>query len=198
MATPPKGKDRRVQRTRQLLVQAFKDVTEEKGFEATSIQDIADRANVNRGTFYAHFEDKYALLENILREEFHDLLTRQLPPVAEWDRKTVQRLIQAVFEYFHHMRRQCHFTATNVALFERATHEELSGVLLAWLTEAKCSTCRTVSLETVALVMSSAIFGGALKWSQDCVSTSAEQMAGDVLAVILDGVAHLMPEALRA
>ena len=48
MATPPKGMDRRVQRTHQLLRQAAIETMKEKGFLALTIQDIADRANVNR------------------------------------------------------------------------------------------------------------------------------------------------------
>ncbi|GCE29255.1 hypothetical protein KDA_47390 [Dictyobacter alpinus] len=75
MATPPKNVDLRAQRTRQLLWQAFLDIMQEKGFTAMSIQEITERANVHRGTFYAHFADKYALLEAILREEFRDVLT---------------------------------------------------------------------------------------------------------------------------
>jgi len=68
MATPPKRVDRRVQRTRQLLRQAAIEIMQEKGFLEMTIQNIADRANVNRGTFYAHFADKYALLDEIIRE----------------------------------------------------------------------------------------------------------------------------------
>jgi AcrR family transcriptional regulator len=64
MATPPKGMDRRVQRTHQLLRQAAIETMKEKGFVAMTIQDIADRANVNRGTFYAHYPDKYAYWMN--------------------------------------------------------------------------------------------------------------------------------------
>lgn len=54
--------DRRVQRTRQLLRGALFSLIEEKGFEALSVQDIIDRANVGRATFYAHFENKDDLL----------------------------------------------------------------------------------------------------------------------------------------
>jgi AcrR family transcriptional regulator len=67
MATPPKNVDRRAQRTRQVLWQAFLEIMQEKGFTAMSIQEITERANVHRGTFYAHFANKYASLETILR-----------------------------------------------------------------------------------------------------------------------------------
>lgn len=54
--------DRRVQRTQQLLRSALMALIQEKGFEALSVQDIIDRANVGRATFYAHFDSKEDLL----------------------------------------------------------------------------------------------------------------------------------------
>ena len=50
--------DPRVQRTRQLLLEAFMALVQEKrNIHSISIQVIARRATVNRATFYAHFED---------------------------------------------------------------------------------------------------------------------------------------------
>jgi AcrR family transcriptional regulator len=54
--------DRRVQRTQQLLHAALMSLVQEKGFESLTVQDIIDRANVGRATFYAHFESKEDLL----------------------------------------------------------------------------------------------------------------------------------------
>jgi AcrR family transcriptional regulator len=57
-----KKDDLRVQRTQQLLRTALVSLIEEKGFEALTVQDIIDRANVGRATFYAHFDNKEDLL----------------------------------------------------------------------------------------------------------------------------------------
>ena len=58
-----RGKDdRRVQRTQQLLRTALVSLIEEKGFEALTVQDIIDRGNVGRATFYSHFDNKEDLL----------------------------------------------------------------------------------------------------------------------------------------
>ena len=54
--------DRRVRRTRKLLQDAFISLVIEKGYEKTTIQDILDRADVGRSTFYVHYRDKEALL----------------------------------------------------------------------------------------------------------------------------------------
>ena len=63
-----KAEDRRVQRTRTLLLDALLDLIAEKGYAAVTVQDIVDRANVGRSTYYAHFLDKRELKkrQNIL------------------------------------------------------------------------------------------------------------------------------------
>jgi AcrR family transcriptional regulator len=53
--------DRRINRTRKLMHEALMALIVEKGYEAVTVQDILDRADVGRSTFYAHFRDKDAL-----------------------------------------------------------------------------------------------------------------------------------------
>ena len=57
-----KQPDRRVRRTRQLLQKALIELILEKRYDKITVQDIIDRANVGRSTFYAHFQDKEDLL----------------------------------------------------------------------------------------------------------------------------------------
>lgn len=54
--------DRRTDRTRRALADALVELILEKGYEVTTVQDVLDRANVGRSTFYAHFESKEELL----------------------------------------------------------------------------------------------------------------------------------------
>jgi AcrR family transcriptional regulator len=69
-ATKEESEDLRVRRTRKLIQQAFRELTVEKGFSTITVQDIADRAMVNRSTFYRHYLDKYDLLEKHLDEVY--------------------------------------------------------------------------------------------------------------------------------
>jgi AcrR family transcriptional regulator len=54
--------DRRIQRTQQALRDALIALILEKGYDAITVQDILDRANMGRSTFYAHYRDKEELL----------------------------------------------------------------------------------------------------------------------------------------
>ena len=58
--------DRRIQKSKKYLSDAFKALILEKGYEAVTVQEIIDRANVGRSTFYAHFESKEQLLFSLL------------------------------------------------------------------------------------------------------------------------------------
>jgi AcrR family transcriptional regulator len=60
--------DRRVQKTERLLREALQSLIGEKDLDAIAVQDILDRANVGRSTFYAHFRDKEALLTSSIHE----------------------------------------------------------------------------------------------------------------------------------
>ena len=60
--------DRRVQRTRQLLRDALIALILEKGYDKITVQNIIDRANLGRSTFYAHYLDKEDLLESGLEK----------------------------------------------------------------------------------------------------------------------------------
>jgi AcrR family transcriptional regulator len=69
--TQPKTDDRRILRTRRTLTAALLSLLSERGWDELSVQDICERADIGRSTFYAHFQNKEELLAsgfNHLRE----------------------------------------------------------------------------------------------------------------------------------
>ena len=64
--------DRRITRTRIAIRNALVALIEEKGFENLSVSDIAIRADINRGTFYLHYKDKFELLEQTVDDIVQD------------------------------------------------------------------------------------------------------------------------------
>ena len=65
--------DERVIKTKKLIKTALSELIQEKGFDHVSITDLTQRANINRGTFYLHYQDKYDLLEKFENEVLDDI-----------------------------------------------------------------------------------------------------------------------------
>jgi len=65
--------DRRAIRTKKMIRNALSELIEEIGYNNISITDIAERADINRGTFYLHYTDKYDLLEKIENDVIQEL-----------------------------------------------------------------------------------------------------------------------------
>src|SRR5258708_28261651 len=74
--------DRRVARTRAMLQQAHLSLILEKGYKATTVEDICDAANVGRSTFYAHYTSKDDLRRSGLEHLRKQLVDRQKEALA--------------------------------------------------------------------------------------------------------------------
>ena len=70
----PECLDPRVRRTREMLQRSLEDLLSKRDFEKISVGDIADAATLNRATFYAHFVDKFDLLEAVVATRFQELI----------------------------------------------------------------------------------------------------------------------------
>ncbi|MEY8701311.1 TetR/AcrR family transcriptional regulator [Streptococcus ferus] len=70
--------DRRIQKSKTAIYQAFISLLNQKAYDKMTVQEIIDLANVGRSTFYAHFDTKEALLEELCQELFqHTFIERQ-------------------------------------------------------------------------------------------------------------------------
>jgi AcrR family transcriptional regulator len=65
--------DRRIVRTQDAIKKAFLELMSEKNFDSMTIQDISDRANINRATVYLHYLDKFDLLDKIMEEHITNM-----------------------------------------------------------------------------------------------------------------------------
>lgn len=65
--------DRRIAKSQEAIKKAVVELMSEKNFDDITIQEIADRANVNRGTIYLHYLDKYDLLDKLIDEHMGTL-----------------------------------------------------------------------------------------------------------------------------
>src|SRR5215211_4894393 len=99
--------DPRVTRTRKLLLDAFVSLQAEKAFDDITVQDIAARATVNRATFYDHFVDKYALVDELTREGFTQMLQQRTATHALSTEEHLRHLMLAVCDYLRLLHTHC-------------------------------------------------------------------------------------------
>jgi len=103
MVQPIKAKtDRRIQRTRQSLRNALLELIKEKGYDAVSTEEITERANVGRATFYLHYKDK----EDLLLDEFREMANEKVQvlseiPFSAWLQSRDDPPLLIVFEHIY-------------------------------------------------------------------------------------------------
>jgi AcrR family transcriptional regulator len=168
--------DPRVTRTKKLIRDALRSLLAEKSFESTSVQDIAERATVNRATFYAHFTDKFALLDAIIREDIAARLSEG-DPLAATDARAMLKAVATNMFDFVASHRQCKIDRDFEPQLER-TNESALATFLA----PKFNDC-------TARVISSAIVGSAMNWRAGGCPEPVDRVIDEIVNVLANGVA---------
>ncbi len=92
--------DRRARRTEQAIRMAFAGLIVEKGYDNIQVIDIAERADIGRGTYYLHYEDKQSLLAALESEVFSNLSEIIKNEVfAKTDEGLVHDMVVRIFQY---------------------------------------------------------------------------------------------------
>lgn len=207
--------DLRVRRTHMLLREALIDLIGEKGFDAVTVENIAERAMVNRATFYRHYQDKYALVAGIFQEAADQLISELGPPAGdietveqilnEWGRSPEQpdglamspsaRAWTVFWEHFARHARLYramlgkHGSPWFVAQMRSYTAEMLRQRLLAvhLLARRKADDAATIPEEVIIMSLASWFVGTVTWWLEDGMTYTPFQMAGWSLRLIALG-----------
>ncbi len=182
--------DPRVRRTRELIVRAFNELVAEKGHTGLTVQEIAERATINRATFYAHFTDQYELFDHVISEAFREELRQRLPDSSGLSEENLRALILAACDYLAGLNTACSRTDRQFRpLIESRVQGELYELLLRWIEATpEKAIGRSVSQKVTASVVSWSIFGAALDWSRNGAAPSSEEVADHALSVIVGGL----------
>lgn len=180
--------DRRIQKTRQLIMCAFIDLLGETGFEKMTINDIANRANVNRGTVYLHYMDKYDLLDKCVETHVNLILNQ-----CDENKNTGLDIdaFQSVFEYIKE-----HFAIYKLLLshegagyFRKRLYEGISKML----TQAVLSEEKTPEMfnETTVHFLTSGFIGVVEWWIQASMPCPVEVLISQLLHLLEPYGKHL-------
>jgi AcrR family transcriptional regulator len=194
-----KHEDPRITRTRQLLLEALGVLLREKSFEAITVREIAERATLNRVTFYAHFQDKYALLEYAIRSMIRQKMEEQLGGHSAFSDENLKKLILLVCSFLADIEHGCPPPRGQMEpLMEKQIKEEIYLLLQSWLKTAGTAAngaASKPSAEQAAMVSSWAIYGAALQWSQAAKTQPVEYFVRQVLPLIQNNLGPYFEKA---
>lgn len=182
-ATRPEEADPRVRRTRRMLQEALAGLLDTENFEKISVSDIAQRATLNRATFYAHYPDKFALLECLVGSRFEELLAKRNVVFDGCCHQAIHGIILAMCDYLADLPSMaCSSRAQEGKYFESALIAVVREMLLAGLRTHPPAEPATAEL--LAGTLSGAIYGGAHEWLRTLNYGSAEEVAYAIFELI--------------
>lgn len=175
--------DLRVRRTHKFVRHAFMELLKEKGFDALTVQDIVDRAMINRATFYRHYQDKYDLVTKMVDEMLAELIARMEPPPATREQVALERPPEAWVKLFAYLRENALLyrlvlTQGGVSAFRKHMQSVTDDLIHERLSELwKRSPQPRMPFDVIAGYSSSAFLGMLVWWLDHDVTYTPEQMA---------------------
>lgn len=207
--------DLRVQRTRILLCETLIDLIAEKGFDAISVKDIAERAMINRATFYRHFEDKYALVTYIFKDAIARMFNEVGPAeknieiMINFDTSAGDLSAEKIRDAITTLTRFFDYFARNEKLYQSLLGKNgspwfstqmcnylsmiwIQRIQSAILPEKKQAGIPALSAEMVAACLARSVVGMITWWLESGRKETAEEMATGCLLFINYGYYHAL------
>ena len=170
--------DRRVVRSRQLLMDALGNLLRKRNFDDISIQEIVDKADLTRATFYLHYPDKAALLQAMTSARFGEMLKKRGIASLECA-GGITPIALGVCEYLAKVL-DCQSSSTMP--LERAVIPVLEGIFREGAIVLQLT--RGADTATFAAIVAWAIYGAAYHWAQTPDRKPAEQMAAAIGTIV--------------
>ena len=188
----PKTKkiDPRAARTRILIQEAFLSLASEKSFETITVKDIVERANVNRSTFYAHFDDKYTLLDQLLSEAFTSDISSKFQSDVQLNEDTLKAVIVALCNYHEDINTHCNKIYKSVSSFmDNKIQHKLQELMALMLTNtANFDIIEQENLNLLSIMISASIYGATSYWYNQDKRISAKELSYNILPYIMPNI----------
>nr|BBH86446.1 TetR family transcriptional regulator [Thermosporothrix sp. COM3] len=193
-----KKADLRVRRTQMVLREALIALIEERGFDAVTVGDLAERAMVNRTTFYLHYQDKYDLVTSIFREAVDELSKSLGTPLEGPGRVDPEHPPQMWVKLFEHF--ALHARMYRALLSQRGSPWFVAQVCeyVADLAQKRLEASRQPSnryrmpSEVAIAAISNVFIGMVTRWLEGEQQHTPKQMATWFLSFALYGYYHAL------
>jgi AcrR family transcriptional regulator len=171
--------DPRILRSRRMLMEALARLLMKKEFDDISVQDIADEATLNRGTFYLHYPDKNALVQAMTESRFRGLIERRAITFTDCH-GALRAIALGVCDYL------AETTSCPTQLARMSLEGSIIPVVEGMFKEglALHGMAPGVDAELLATTAAWAVFGAARRWFQTPNRIPAEEMAARIETMV--------------
>lgn len=199
---------KRKMKTRERIMQVGRSVFLEKGYNAASVSDIMEQADLGHGTFYRHFENKKDLLFTILRE-FEQKIEEHTNLKIPRDESSIEKRIfigfYSVFKIYHEYRDVLSIMKEAMAIDEdfKILGERIRKILTEkaerdYRWSVKNGLCRDIDLDTAILSIVNLIHGaGEYIISHSLPESEVERLAINITKLCYHGlfIAESIPDS---
>lgn len=187
--------DPRVLRTRMRLREALIGLIAEKGFDATTVQDITDRAMLNRATFYLHYSDKQELLHRTLKSALDDLAGETIFSTSTGEDPDDPSALGPITRMLEHVAGRANFYRVllgegGVLLCTWQLRDQLVELARKWMVALDAEADQTgVPMEIVVNFLGSAYLGTITWWLENDMPYEPEYLARQLMQLTEPAVA---------
>jgi AcrR family transcriptional regulator len=173
--------------TKQSLINAFYSLVSKKDFEKITIADIAKEAQVNRATFYAHFNDKYDLIEYLMGDFASASIYNRTSGIVKFDQESIYQLVLAVLDFYQQPNIECRRSYGDLML------PQMKEKILSELKDFLSKSLKDIYTDNVknmfVPIFAQTIHEGALQWVNGSITMNKEEVAKKI-ALFITGRSH--------
>ncbi|EUJ38377.1 TetR-like C-terminal domain-containing protein [Brochothrix campestris] len=185
--------DRRIRKSKQALQTALLTLLKTQRLHDISISKLVQVADLNRGTFYANYERKEQILDDIITEVITDLINSYRSPLENEEIFDFKRLTASSIKIFNHVEAHASFYQLILAeesflLFQKRITSELKRLSLVEINQQLDD--QTIDLDLLASYQAHAIFGLIVTWVESDFKYSAHYMSKQLLKIVSSKLLH--------
>lgn len=190
MLPMPTPLDPRVRRTRHAVLEALESLLRERPYSSITVQDITERAGINRATFYAHYREKHELFVQLVEKHFASVLAAHAPPPGNFTVHDLRWLLQGVCGFLAqvHQDRREHPCEMDAAVDLQVQRQLKACVVDALQHASQRPNSRCVSRELTATLLAGGIYTAANSWGSLCPSPALNAYLEQAMVFLSAGV----------
>ncbi|WP_019636362.1 TetR/AcrR family transcriptional regulator [Paenibacillus fonticola] len=175
--------DKRKQKSQKVIMDAFLELLKDKELDKISMNDIAEKANVNRGTIYLNFIDKYDLLDKCIESNFSQMI-EESRSIMHDKKKLNKDSLLFIFKYLenHFDFLRILFKNVGFSVFKKCIYDEMVIALQRYY-QSKNDT-NVIQSEISIQFLASAVTGVLEWWFVNSMPCSSEQITDKLWALL--------------